>query len=96
MLKGVQPIKTIIEKSDANGYRVFINSVDAVNALAKRLLDKPLKNDVVKVPLNLVIMDSGLVGELEIELPDNYLISPDVIGAIKHIEGVTHVERIES
>ncbi len=96
LLKGVQPIKTIIEKSDANGYRVFINSVDAVNALAKRLLDKPLKNDVVKVPLNLVIMDSGLVGELEIELPDNYLISPDVIGAIRHIEGVTHVERIES
>ena len=96
LLKSVQPIRTVIEKSDGNGYRVFINSVEAVNALAERLLDKTPKNDVVKVPLNVVVMDSELVGDLEIELPDNYLISPDVIGAIKHIDGVTHVERIES
>ena len=46
--------------------------------------------------LNVVVMDTELVGDLEIELPDHYLISPDVIGAIKHIDGVTHVERIRS
>ena len=93
-LKSARPIDNIIEKSDAKGFRIFIDSVEAVNALANRLNDVVHKNGVVKVPLNVVVVDNALVGDVEIELPDKYLISPDIIGAIRHIDGVSHVERM--
>ncbi|MDG2474652.1 MAG: DNA polymerase III subunit alpha [Paracoccaceae bacterium] len=96
LLKGANPIKKIVEKADSSGFRVFVESVEAVNALAMRLRDDSSKTDVMAVPLNVVVINTGLAGDIEIELPDNYLISPDLIGAIKHIEGVTHLERIKS
>ena len=96
LLKGVQPIEKIIEKSNSNGFRIFIESVDAVKALAIRLESLVTQHNGQKVPLDLVIIDKGLPGEVEIKLAEHYLINPDLIGAIKHIEGVKHVERIES
>ena len=94
LLKGAQLIHSIIEKSDSKGFRIFIDSVEAVNALAKRLNGASPKNGGVKVPLNVVVVDDTLVGDVEIELPDKYLVSPEIIGAIRHIDGVAHIERM--
>ncbi len=94
LLKGVQPINQIIQKADLTGFRVFVKSVGAVNALANRLLESSLNEKGMVVPLHLVVMDHNLLGEVEIQLPDKFVISPDIIGAIKHIDGVAHVERM--
>ena len=94
LLKGVQAIEKIIEKSDGNGFRIFIESIEAVNALVDRL-GNPLPNhNGNKVPLNLVVVDKNLQGDVEIKLAKTYSVNPDLIGAIKHIDGVVHVERM--
>ena len=95
LLKNAQPIERIIEKSNANGFRIFVESVNAVNALAKRLLGSST-DDMAKVPVNVVVIDDRFEGDVEIELPNTYLISSDIIGAIKHIEGVAHIERMDN
>ena len=94
LLKGVQSIEKIVEKIDANGFRIFVESIDAVNALYARLKDTPPTTNIQKVPLNLVVVDNKLLGDVEIKLASSYSVSPDLIGAIKHIEGVVHVERM--
>ena len=92
LLKGVQAIEKIVEKSDANGFRIFIDSIEAVNALVKRLESFSHKAHVKKVSLNLVVVDSNLLGDVEIKLADTYSVNPDLIAAIRHIDGVVHVE----
>jgi DNA polymerase-3 subunit alpha len=94
LLKGVQDIEKIIEKSDGNGFRIFIESIEAVNALVDRLGNLPPKHNGNKVPLNLVVVDKNLQGDVEIKLAEAYSVNPDLIGAIKHIDGVVHVERM--
>ena len=94
LLKGVQTIEKIVEKSDASGFRIFIDSIEAVNGLVERLRSAASKTDLQKVPLNLVVVDTALSGDVEIKLADRYAISPDLIGAIKHIDGVVHIERM--
>ena len=94
LLKGVQAIEKIVEKSDANGFRIFIESIEAVDALVDRLGSVLPKTNVQKVPLSLVVVDNNLLGDVEIKLGDRYSVNPDLIGAIKHIEGVVHVERV--
>ena len=94
LLKGVQAIEKIIEKSDGNGFRIFIESIEAVNALVDRLGNLPPKHNGNKVPLNLVVVDKNLQGDVEIKLAEAYSVNPDLIGAIKHIDGVVHVERM--
>ena len=37
-------------------------------------------------------MNAGLPGEVEIALPESYPMSPQVLGAIKTLPGVVHVE----
>ena len=94
LLKGVQAIEKIIEKSDGNGFRIFIESIEAVNALVDRLGNPLPKHNITKVPLNLVVIDKNLQGDVEIKLAETYSVNPDLIGAIKHIEGILHVERM--
>ena len=65
-------------------------------ALSKRLNSTVSKTDIVKVPLNIVVVDKNLKGEVEIQLNDQFQITQDVIGAIKHINGVSHVEPMKS
>ena len=92
LLKGVQAIEKIVEKSAANGFRIFVASVEAVDALVDRLGSFGQKANVQKVPLNLVVVDNSLLGDVEIKLADTYSVNPDLIGAIRHIDGVVHVE----
>ena len=96
LLKGVQAIETAVKKSDSSGFRIFIESIEAVTALVDRLGSVPMKTNEQKVPLNLVVVDSKLFGDVEIRLADSYSFNSDLIGAIKHIDGVVHVERMEN
>ena len=96
LLKGVQPIEKIVSKSKAAGFRIYIDKVEAISALAKRLDDFPLKTEIQKVPINLVVVNQDLPGDVEIKLSDNYSINPDLLGAIKHINGVVHIERLDT
>ncbi len=96
LLKSVQTIDKIIEKCELGGLRIFLKSVEAVNALAERLKESDERNDSPKVPINIVVVAPELRNEVEIELQNNYSISPAMIGAIKHIDGVAHIERMES
>ena len=42
--------------------------------------------------MNLVLMHPELPGEVEIVLPDPYPMSPQVLGALKTVAGVVHIE----
>ena len=43
-------------------------------------------------PISLVLMHPELPGEVEIALPDPYPMTPQIVGALKTLPGVVHVE----
>ncbi len=42
--------------------------------------------------MNLILMHPDLPGEVEVALPDPYPMSPQVMGALKTVPGVVHIE----
>ena len=43
-------------------------------------------------PVSLILMHPELPGEVEVALPDRYPMTPQIIGALKTLPGVVHVE----
>ena len=91
-IRGVYPIEKLLEKSEIFGYRIFINSVEAVKSIASRLAESCSKDETLATPINIVVVGQELKGDIEINVADTYALTPDIVGAIKHISGVVHIE----
>ncbi len=91
LARAFQAIDTVIADAAAVGLRVFLNDADAVPSLATRLSEKTNKR-APKGPVNIVLLHPDLPGEVEISLPEDYAINPEIKSAIKHIGGVVMIE----
>ena len=93
LAKAAQPIDVAVAGAASAGLRVFLDSAAAAPSLATRLAaiarDSTARR---RGPVNLILMHPDLPGEVEVALPDPYPMSPQVMGALKTVPGVVHVE----
>jgi DNA polymerase-3 subunit alpha len=93
-LKIAKTVDSFVANTGHKGFMIYINKENAVTSLAKRLDSHNEIEGIEKVAVNLVVINKDLPGDVQISLPNPYSISMEMIGAIKHIDGVVHIEKI--
>ncbi|MDU9004950.1 DNA polymerase III subunit alpha [Sedimentitalea todarodis] len=93
LCRSVVPIDTAIGNMDAAGLLVFIEDACAVETVASVLEDAHnATHSAARGPVQLCLMDPALPGEVDMELGQEFSISPQIKGAIKSLQGVITVE----
>ena len=92
LARGVRPVDAAVANAAPAGLRIWLNGADAVRSVRTRLEEAANTPGVPPAPVNLVLVDPELPGEVEVSLPDRYPVTPQIRGAIKHVRGVAHVE----
>ena len=93
LVRGVQPVDQVATAGAPAGLRVFLNDETAIPSLVTRL-DGLETGGRGAGPLSLVLLHPDLPGEVEVALPEPYVITPEVRGAIKHVPGVVALEEV--
>jgi DNA polymerase-3 subunit alpha len=95
LCRGVQAVDVVTADAAAAGLRVFVSSEGGLVSLQKRLeMIGPPRGGRKGGPVEVVITDAVLGAEVEIALPGQWPITPDMRGAIKAASGVLHVEEV--
>ena len=92
LARSVQPVDNAVAGAAAAGLKVFVNDPAAVGSVATRLGEAAEQGGRGQGPVNLVLIHPDLPADIEIELPRKYPVTPQVKSAIKHVQGVAHVE----
>ncbi len=83
-VQSVEPLDSLAA-SMSTGMRIFIQNAVPVESIAKRLTNGG------KAPVRIVLMqDQGR--EIEIELGKKFTVTPQIMAAVKAVQGVVHVE----
>jgi DNA polymerase-3 subunit alpha len=85
-IQTVEPLDTAAEKMQ-KGLRVFLNSNQPIESVAKRL--EPKGDGEITMVL---MLDKDT--DVEVKLPGRYKVSPQIAGAIKAVPGVVQVEAL--
>ena len=89
LARSVQPVDGAVEGAAAAGLRVFVND-SAAPASVRDVLARG--EGKARSPVNIMLLAPDLPGEVEIPLHNAYAVTPQIIAAIKHVAGVSHVE----
>ncbi|HSF96141.1 MAG TPA: DNA polymerase III subunit alpha [Thermohalobaculum sp.] len=94
MLRGVQPVEEVIEGAAAAGLTVHVEDAAAMPSIKARLGQgaRMLRPGRGAGPVHLVIALPETGQEVEIALPGNYPVGPEIRGALKAVPGVVMVE----
>lgn len=91
--RSVTPADTLTAGAGASGLRIFVETETAFGQIAKVLSWAAEQNPKApRGPIHLCLTDRGLPGEVELDLADQFPVSPEVKGAVKSLEGVMAVE----
>ena len=93
--RGVVPIDTAVADAGGMGLRIFIETPSAIAAVSE-VLEGARKAQAVpgKGPVHLCLMDPALPGEVDVDLGMEFLVTPQIKGAIRSLGGVLEVEEI--
>jgi DNA polymerase-3 subunit alpha len=93
LCRGAQHVDAAIIDAAAMGLKVYISDTDAIASVATRLEETSKNsNGRGKGPVHLILMHPDLPGEVEIALKHEYVLNPQIKGALKHVAGVQLVE----
>jgi DNA polymerase-3 subunit alpha len=93
LARAAQPIDAAVAGAASAGLRIFLDDAAAAPSLATRLAAVAGEaGNRRRGPVNLILMHPELPGEVEIALPEPYPMTPQVVGAIKTLPGIVHVE----
>jgi DNA polymerase-3 subunit alpha len=91
-IQSAEPLDAAAEKVQ-KGLRVFLRSVEPLEAVNKRLEPAPPRAGKADGEVNMVLMLAG-GAEVEVRLPGRFKVSPQIAGAIKAVPGVVQVEAV--
>ncbi len=95
LARSMAPVDIAVADAGASGLRIFIETQDAVPAVASVLGQAA---DQVKSggrgPIYFCLMDPALPGEVVIECGQDYPVNPQIKGALKSLNGVLEVEEV--
>ncbi|WP_238364963.1 DNA polymerase III subunit alpha [Mesobacterium pallidum] len=92
-IRSAAPIDVAVADIGGMGMRILLEEAAAVDSVASVL--SRAKAEVRKSgrgPVQLCLMDPGLPGEVEIDLPEDFPVTPQIKGALKSLPGVMAVE----
>ncbi len=93
LAKAAQPIDVAVAGAASAGLRIFVDDAAAAPSLALRLAAVARDSTTRRRgPVNLILMHPGLPGEVEIALPEPYPMTPQVLAALKSVQGVSYIE----
>jgi DNA polymerase-3 subunit alpha len=90
LAQAIAPIETVASQAGARAIRVHLSGAEAVPSLAS-LLGRVEGRTRAQVTLCVTAEDGR---EIDIDLPDQYPVTPQVKGAIKAMRGVVAVEEL--
>jgi DNA polymerase-3 subunit alpha len=95
LCRSAQPMDGAVAKFGAAGLRVYLESIETISSVAT-VLDEATKvvKNAKKGPVSFCLMDDSLPGEVDIELGQNFSVTPQIKGALKSLQGVLMVEDI--
>ncbi|MCG3268800.1 DNA polymerase III subunit alpha [Yoonia sp. I 8.24] len=91
--RSVAPIDNVVADAGGAALRVFIDTPDAINAVANILANAA--KDRVRAgrgPVYFNLMHPDLPGEVELDLGDEFPVNPQIKGALRSLDGVIEVE----
>lgn len=91
--RSVAPMDVLVAEAGGAGLKIFIEDSAAIDPVA-RLLEEA-KAAAVRGPrgvVSMTLMGGDLPGEIEMDLGDDFAVSPQIKGAIKSLDGVILVE----
>ena len=93
LLRKVEKISDVLNSLEDLGIRIFIDDHNAVTFL-KEQLEILNSENLKKSPIKIVVISKEF--DVELDLPNSYRITNDVINSINHIPGVLQVERFDN
>ncbi len=95
LARSIQPIDSAVMGAGGMGLKVFLDDPSAIDVVSS-LLERAAKDAKVRArgPVNFCLMDPQLPGEVEIDLGQEFPVTPQIKGAIKSLGGVITVEEI--
>ncbi|WP_209504829.1 DNA polymerase III subunit alpha [Ruegeria sp. HKCCSP335] len=95
LVNSVGPVDSVVAEAGATGLRIFVDEARAVPTIATVLEEAATAaKGAARGPIQLLLLDPGLPGDVEIDLGRVFPINPQIKGAIKSLEGVMTVEEI--
>ncbi|MEM7318561.1 MAG: hypothetical protein AAF408_06005, partial [Pseudomonadota bacterium] len=92
--RSVGPVDSAVA-DDATGLRVFVDGAEALPTVANVLADAAAAaRGASRGPVQLCLIAAGLPGDVEMDLGQDFPISPQIKGALKSLEGVITVEEL--
>ncbi len=91
--RSVAPIDTVVADLSGMGLRVFVQAPQAMASIAS-VLDgaATATKGAARGPITVCLMDDSLPGEVEMDLGQDFPVTPQIKGAIKSLNGVLEVE----
>ncbi|WP_299739687.1 DNA polymerase III subunit alpha [uncultured Roseobacter sp.] len=93
LARSVSPIDAVAADAGSMGIKVFVDAPEAISAVASVL--EGAANAVKTAgrgPVEFCLMDPTLPGEVEVALGQDFVVNPQIKGAIKSLNGVLEVE----
>ena len=93
MLRAVQPVEEVIANAAPNGLEVLVEDASAMDSIRSTLEQGArIARGRSEGPVHLVVALPETGQEVEIALPGNYPVGPEIRGALKAVPGVAAVE----
>ncbi len=95
LCRSAGPIDAVVADAGAVGLRVFIDAPDAISSV-RSILKGALRDKVRggRGPVYFCLMADGLPGETDIDLGEEFPVTPQIKGALRSLGGVIEVEEV--
>ena len=93
--RSVGPVDAAVADVGGVGLKIYVESPEVIVSVATVLEDaQKAARSAGRGPVQLCLMNETLPGEVEVDLGEEYLVNPQIKGAIKSLNGVLEVEDI--
>ena len=93
LARAVEPVDAVVADAGSMGLRIHLDAAAAVADVAALLANARAEaRSRARGPVHLCLSDVDLPGEIEIELGEEFIINPQIKGAIKTLAGVMSIE----
>ena len=93
LCRSVQPMDGAVAQAGGAGLRIYLDTPLAIEPVATVLREAARATKLgAKGPISFCLLDDSLPGEVDMDLGQNFPVTPQIKGALKSLEGVLMVE----
>lgn len=91
--RSVSPIDRVVADAGQSGFKIFIDD-EAVLTSVARVLEDAADAKCGRGPISFCLVNPDLPGEVEMQVPGRFPVSPQIRGALRSLGGVVTVEDV--